>query len=204
MFKDGIRIVTESGSSSRYFSNAETKDLFTLGPQGTSHVLCCRVLSHCVCFVLVYVWRNVVDIENNGWLTFWWTFNSVSFHSQAVRQVQTSAARVVGCCIYSTPNVLLTTHSPFLFIPIFKKQIRYSVILHIPITHLYTTPPLPPLLFLTPRRTDSPLLCQAPDSSLPTHHASHVQIRVRSWSGCGSWWGLNWKVTKTQAEICPR
>jgi hypothetical protein len=29
-------VVTESGSSSRYFSNAETKELFTLGPPGES------------------------------------------------------------------------------------------------------------------------------------------------------------------------
>ena len=34
VFKDGIRVVTESGSSSRYFSHHETKDLFTLGPAG--------------------------------------------------------------------------------------------------------------------------------------------------------------------------
>lgn len=29
-----MRIVTESGSSSRYFSSAETKELFSLGPPG--------------------------------------------------------------------------------------------------------------------------------------------------------------------------
>ena len=34
MFKDGVRVVTESGSSSRYFSHNETRDLFTLGPPG--------------------------------------------------------------------------------------------------------------------------------------------------------------------------
>ena len=31
VFKDGIRVVTESGTSSKYFSSNETKDLFTLG-----------------------------------------------------------------------------------------------------------------------------------------------------------------------------
>jgi hypothetical protein len=34
VFKDGIRIVTEKGTSSRYFSAAETKEIFTLGPAG--------------------------------------------------------------------------------------------------------------------------------------------------------------------------
>ena len=40
VFKDGLRIVTESGTSkSRYFSKKETKELFTLGPTGTSLVM---------------------------------------------------------------------------------------------------------------------------------------------------------------------
>ena len=40
VFKDGLRIVTESGTSkSRYFSRKETKELFTLGPTGTSVVM---------------------------------------------------------------------------------------------------------------------------------------------------------------------
>jgi hypothetical protein len=32
VFKDGVRVLSESGSSSRYFSNEETKELFRLGP----------------------------------------------------------------------------------------------------------------------------------------------------------------------------
>ena len=32
VFKDGLRVVAESGTSSRYFSSAETKLLFQLGP----------------------------------------------------------------------------------------------------------------------------------------------------------------------------
>lgn len=39
VFKDGLRVVTESGNSSRYFSNNETKDLFTLGPAEKSLVM---------------------------------------------------------------------------------------------------------------------------------------------------------------------
>lgn len=36
VFKDGLRIASEEGiSSSRYFSDRETRALFTLGPQGT-------------------------------------------------------------------------------------------------------------------------------------------------------------------------
>jgi len=39
VFKDGLRIVTESGVSSKYFSNEETKDLFKLGPKDKSLVM---------------------------------------------------------------------------------------------------------------------------------------------------------------------
>jgi hypothetical protein len=39
VFKDGVRVVTESGTSSRYFSKAETKELFTLGPADKSVVM---------------------------------------------------------------------------------------------------------------------------------------------------------------------
>eukprot|EP01038_Epipyxis_sp_PR26KG_P004727 gene4727-6632_t len=39
VFKDGLRVVTESGSSNRYFSNNETKELFRLGPKGRSLVM---------------------------------------------------------------------------------------------------------------------------------------------------------------------
>ena len=41
VFKDGVRVVTESGvsSSSRYFSQDETTELFTLGPPGQSLVM---------------------------------------------------------------------------------------------------------------------------------------------------------------------
>jgi hypothetical protein len=39
VFKDGVRVVTESGTSSRYFSKDETKELFTLGPADKSVVM---------------------------------------------------------------------------------------------------------------------------------------------------------------------
>jgi hypothetical protein len=41
VFKDGVRVVTESGvsSSTRYFSQDETTELFTLGPTGQSLVM---------------------------------------------------------------------------------------------------------------------------------------------------------------------
>ena len=41
VFKDGVRVVTESGvsSSARYFSQDETTELFTLGPAGQSLVM---------------------------------------------------------------------------------------------------------------------------------------------------------------------
>jgi SNF2 family DNA or RNA helicase len=40
VFKDGIRVVTESGTSgSRYFSSHESKDLFTLGPSDRCEVM---------------------------------------------------------------------------------------------------------------------------------------------------------------------
>jgi len=40
VFKDGVRVVTESGASStRYFSQDETSELFTLGPAGQSLVM---------------------------------------------------------------------------------------------------------------------------------------------------------------------
>lgn len=39
VFKDGLRVVTEFGKSSKYFSNKETKDLFRLGPKNRSIVL---------------------------------------------------------------------------------------------------------------------------------------------------------------------
>lgn len=39
VFKDGLRVVTESGKSDRYFSNDETKELFTLGPKDQSLVM---------------------------------------------------------------------------------------------------------------------------------------------------------------------
>lgn len=39
VFKDGLRVVTESGASSRYFSSDETKELFTLGPAHKSTVM---------------------------------------------------------------------------------------------------------------------------------------------------------------------
>ena len=39
VFKDGIRVVTESGTSSRYFSKNETTELFTLGPVDQSVVM---------------------------------------------------------------------------------------------------------------------------------------------------------------------
>ena len=39
VFKDGIRVVTESGTSSRYFSKDETTELFTLGPVDQSVVM---------------------------------------------------------------------------------------------------------------------------------------------------------------------
>ena len=39
VFKDGIRVVTESGSSSRYFSRDETSELFKLGPVDQSVVM---------------------------------------------------------------------------------------------------------------------------------------------------------------------
>lgn len=39
VFKDGVRVVTESGNASRYFSKDETKELFTLGPVDRSAVM---------------------------------------------------------------------------------------------------------------------------------------------------------------------
>eukprot|EP01035_Chromulina_nebulosa_P018311 gene18311-23997_t len=39
VFKDGVRVITESGESSRYFSSEETKALFDLGPIGKSLVM---------------------------------------------------------------------------------------------------------------------------------------------------------------------
>lgn len=39
VFKDGLRVVAESGSSSRYFSQEETRALFTLGPAESSAVM---------------------------------------------------------------------------------------------------------------------------------------------------------------------
>ena len=40
VFKDGIRVLTESGDvSSRYFSSKETSELFKIGPVGRSLVM---------------------------------------------------------------------------------------------------------------------------------------------------------------------
>ena len=36
VFKDGLRVLTESGQSSRYFSREETKEMFQLGAVGKS------------------------------------------------------------------------------------------------------------------------------------------------------------------------
>ena len=39
VFKDGLRVVSESGASSKYFSSEETRALFKLGPKEKSEVM---------------------------------------------------------------------------------------------------------------------------------------------------------------------
>jgi hypothetical protein len=55
VFKDGIRIVSEEGvSSSRYFSDKETRELFTLGPEGL-YSICLHHCYGCEISYLLYI-----------------------------------------------------------------------------------------------------------------------------------------------------
>jgi hypothetical protein len=70
VLKDGLRVVTESGTASKYFSTGDMKELFTLGPHGTEHITYRGLVFIFLFKVVVKSWKNYGTSQKKKYMSW--------------------------------------------------------------------------------------------------------------------------------------